>query len=117
MEEESYSSLVVKSASTSSTTEETKLTETKGYSYEKCLKLQVDSFTSFTEQEILSSIILDTLTAEGGGLSCLWSSHNQRTRKRHRFIGFLLFPVYQPHKSKSKAMLSDVTFKLGPVAI
>ena len=28
----------------------------------------------------------------------------KRTRKRCRFVGFLLFPVYLPHRVKAKAM-------------
>ena len=37
----------------------------------------------------------------------------KRTRKRRRFIGFLLFPVFPPQQAK--AMLSDVTSQLGSV--
>ena len=33
----------------------------------------------------------------------LWSSHTKRTRKRHGFIGFLIFPVYLPDQTKAKA--------------
>ena len=31
----------------------------------------------------------------------------KRTRKRRRFIGFLLFPVYLPQQANAKVMTSD----------
>ena len=49
---------------TTSVTTATGTSET--YSYEACLALYVDDFISYTEQQALSTIVLETLTAEEG---------------------------------------------------
>ena len=50
-------------------------------------------------------------------LATKWSNHTKRMRKRRRFIGFLLFPVYLPHQANAKVMSSGIPFQLGHVAI
>ena len=60
-----YSSVVKKSTTVTTSTE---ISTSETYSYETCLGLHVDTFVSFMEQETLSTIVKETLTAEGAGL-------------------------------------------------
>ena len=84
-----YSSVVEKSTTTTISTSES-------YSYEACLGLYVDNFVSFTEQGIVSTIVEETLTAEGAGLWIFKTKSFSSTFKEiHLFPSILIpFPVH-----------------------